>query len=939
MKTFLRVTAAFIILILPFGTLTAQQTGEIRGKVTEERGETLPGVAVTARSPNLQGLRTAVSDRNGNFLLALLPVGPYSLTFELPGFIKLTMTGNEVRLGFTTSLSIVLKPTTVKEEVTVIAANPLVDKTKADTSYRLNSRDLALVPTQARTIAEIVDLTPGVIGLRANTATGGANQNWVANLTTETGLPSFRGEGDAGNNWLVDGLSTKGVAWNDPGVRLNYDAWEEVQIVSDGFAPEMGQGLGGFINIVTKSGSNSFHGQLGGLIQDSGLRAKRQEQLSVVSVPETSIQQYFGNLGGPIVKDKLWFFLSDNYFGNLDTSKEQSISWLTVPPGERRISTNNVFGKITFTPFKNHTLSLSGTLDKFLHQTGGIGVSETYTKTTYTRYFYRLNYQGILSQNTLLTAAWGQNRNETNTQPLSGDYGPPSYIWQDINQTTNNTFSSLWSLEQRTDLAIGLTHFLDLGRWGNHEIKAGWSYYGNRYNESSHMTGLDADPWPGNGFDNGTDIVWASPGIPATMGEFGVSGSKNTTRGFGFYAEDNIVLGRFSFMLGLRTDTQQVFNDVDAKLWIWGIGDFLQPRASVAFDLTGDGRNVLKFGYGMYSLPISTGSLSFLNSTYKFTRRSYGWVGAENPTESQLKDSTNWAFFYEMSGAATPEEVDPNLKPNKTNKFLLEFDRQLGKNWALKLRGIYSYSPNLIEDIALYDPGTPSEMKFLFSNFDLKYRNYRALEVELNGKIPGRLMLNASYTWSQAKGTVPGNIVEAFTWDVYAGGFYDTSAFGDRPLMPEGAANKELYDLIFAGLGGEGIGDEGWYGFFPYSVDHIVKLFATYFAPYGINVSANIDYLSGYHWEKKGWSELGFYTKFLEGRGGRTTPAHIYVDLAVEKDFRLKTGLTLGLGINIYNIMNSQQPVSFVKSDNSLFGQVWARQLPRWTQIKAILKF
>jgi hypothetical protein len=200
-------------------------------------------------------------------------------------------------------------------------------------------------------------------------------------------------------------------------------------------------------------------------------------------------------------------------------------------------------------------------------------------------------------------------------------------------------------------------------------------------------------------------------------------------------------------------------------------------------------------------------------------------------------------------------------------------------------------------------------------------------------------MLNASYTWSQAKGTVPGNIVEAFTWDVYAGGFYDTSAFGDRPLMPEGAANKELYDLIFAGLGGEGIGDEGWYGFFPYSVDHIVKLFATYFAPYGINVSANIDYLSGYHWEKKGWSELGFYTKFLEGRGGRTTPAHIYVDLAVEKDFRLKTGLTLGLGINIYNIMNSQQPVSFVKSDNSLFGQVWARQLPRWTQIKAILKF
>ena len=122
--------------------------------------------------------------------------------------------------------------------------------------------------------------------------------------------------------------------------------------------------------------------------------------------------------------DKLWFFLSDDYFGNFDKSSQQSIGWLTVPPGERRIGTNNIFGKITFTPYKDHTLSLSGTLDKFLHQTGGIGVPETYTKTTYTRYSYRLNYRAILSQSTFLTAAWGQNRNDTDLQPLSGDFGP-----------------------------------------------------------------------------------------------------------------------------------------------------------------------------------------------------------------------------------------------------------------------------------------------------------------------------------------------------------------------------------------------------------------------------------------------------------------------------------------------------------------------------------
>jgi hypothetical protein len=284
--------------------------------------------------------------------------------------------------------------------------------------------------------------------------------------------------------------------------------------------------------------------------------------------------------------------------------------------------------------------------------------------------------------------------------------------------------------------------------------------------------------------------------------------------------------------------------------------------------------------------------------------------------------------------------VDPNLKPNKVNKFLLEFDRQLGTNWALKFRGIYSYSRNLIEDIGLYDPESASELKYILTNFELKRRNYRALEIELNGKIPGRLMLNASYTWSQAKGTVPGNWTETGAWDSGYASLYNMGVFGDHPLMPDGAANKALYDQILAGLGGRGIGDEGWYGFLPYSVDDIVKVFGTYFAPYGINISANIEYLSGYHWEKKGWSEgYGGYYTFPEGRGVRTTPPHMYVDLMAERDFPLRRGLTFGLGVNIYNLMNSQRPVSSVKEDNSLFGQVWARQLPRWTQIKATLKF
>ena len=201
-------------------------------------------------------------------------------------------------------------------------------------------------------------------------------------------------------------------------------------------------------------------------------------------------------------------------------------------------------------------------------------------------------------------------------------------------------------------------------------------------------------------------------------------------------------------------------------------------------------------------------------------------------------------------------------------------------------------------------------------------------------------MLNVSYTWSQAKGTDPGNSFEPATFAFGWGSGYEGGIFGDHAHVPDGDPNKEIVDSLFGGLGGRGVGEEGWYGFLPYSVDHAVKALATYAAPHGIHVSTAIEYLSGYHWEKKGWSDgYGFYFTFPEGRGGRMTPGHLYVDLSAEKEFRLKGGTVLGVGVNVYNLLNSQRPVSYMKEDNELFGEVWARQLPRWVQLKANFRF
>ena len=236
----------------------------------------------------------------------------------------------------------------------------------------------------------------------------------------------------------MDGLSTKGVNTNDPGIRVNYDAWDEVQVVSDGFAAELGQALGGFVNVVTKSGGNAFHGEAGALVRDRACGRRGRSSSRPRACPRPRSRTTSATSGG-----------RSSRTGSGSSSPTTSSPPRTGPPSSRSAgspsrresvgrTTNNVFGKLTWTPRQNHTVSASGTLDKSLHQTGGIGVPETYAKTEYDNSSYRLNYQGILSSSFFVTAAAGHNRRSSSTEPLSGDYGPPSYFWQDIAQRTNN---------------------------------------------------------------------------------------------------------------------------------------------------------------------------------------------------------------------------------------------------------------------------------------------------------------------------------------------------------------------------------------------------------------------------------------------------------------------------------------------------------------------
>ncbi len=928
-----------LLLLLAAGLAFSVETGRIEGKVFDQQGNPLPGVTIEARSPSLQGVRKTVSLRDGSFILPLLPVGRYTLTFSLEGFATVVQKNVIVRLGQTTYLEVRMQQLKFREEITVTAAQPLIDKVSTDTSYRIGSEELELLPTQTRTAVDIVKFTPGVTGVRANTKRGVA----------EGGLPSFRGEGAEGNNWLVDGLSIRGVRLADEGLYINYDAIEEVQIISDPFSPDLTSAFGGIVNMVTKSGGNEFHGEAGVLFFDKHLQAAKKEQLSLSFEPASFSRhtRYF-NLGGPIVRDRLWFFFSENVFYNKDLTNDGYIDYLFVPGGEQSFLNHSFFGKLSLALTSNHTISLSVLVKDLLSQEGGIGLPELYRTFSSHDRLYILSYRGILSPTTFVEASLGRVRSDSGFEPAHGDMGPAMYFIEDIAQNVHNSLGKVVDNEYRTSFFLRFTHVMPVEGFGIHEIGAGFEYYRAGSEFTVDFTGKDEDPFPGNGFDSGTKYAFRSwkegQRTPTLLWEYGPFAFVNSISGIGLYLMDRATFGRFTVMLGFRTYTQNNYDDRGGIIWKWGLADFFSPRAFITWDITGDGVNVVKAGWGIFTDLTTTLHLGFFNPQAPVQFRRYRWVGPENPDESQLHDPANWEFINEERRG--PYDIAPNIKPNKLQRILLEYDRRLGPFWALKLRYVRSWARNLLELIGVFDPNPPY-YRFIFDNFELKRRDYSGFEVELNGRINETLILNASYTWASAKGTNPGQ-VETGSWGEEEGGTYYISLFGKHiyvPDLPELRQLKELFDWGFGGLGGPEYGDEGWYGKLPYSVDHNVKVNLTWLAPYSTAFSVAFEWLSGYHWEKRGLVPFFGYYAFPEGRGSRTTPAHAYLDVGVEKSFDLSKlgpfpqGASISLRLDVFNLLNSQKPIAYVREDTPAFGKVWGRQQSRQARLMIRLRW
>jgi hypothetical protein len=296
--------ATFGVWLLAAGAPYAQQgTGELRGRVIDAQGAVLPGVTVVAKNEASGQFREIVSGADGSFFMSALTPGSYELGAQLSGFKRYQRGGVRVEVGKTQSIDVQLQVGGIEQEVTVTAESPLVDTTTKQLGGSVQSQELQDVPSLNRNFTSYLSLLPGV----------------TATISTDSfGADSVRVNGQATQNanYMLDGAGNNDNFNNGNGgaqARIPVEAVQEFQLLTSQFDAEFGQSSGGIVNAVSKQGTNVVHGAGFFFEQNQKMTsldyfAKQQG----LTKPEARQLQWGGNLGGPIVKNKLHFF------GNLE---------------------------------------------------------------------------------------------------------------------------------------------------------------------------------------------------------------------------------------------------------------------------------------------------------------------------------------------------------------------------------------------------------------------------------------------------------------------------------------------------------------------------------------------------------------------------------------------------------------------------------------------
>jgi hypothetical protein len=749
MKVRATAIAALLALLVGVTPVLAQvQTGEITGRVTDDTGALLPGVTVTISSPVLIQPQAAVSSETGTFRFPLIPIGTYTVKFELPGFKTFVREGITVSIGFTANVNQQLAISTVQETVTVSGESPIVDTkaTTAKTTFDLES--LQNIPS-ARDPWVMLQRVPNISMDRVNVGGSQSGQ--------QSGYIS-RGGNTGNNKWSLDGVDiTDMSAVGASPMYYDFDMMQEMQVTTGGAdASQQTGGVG--INFVLRSGTNRFKGS--GRIYNTNDRFEGDNVTDEIrtqgagsGAPIQNINDVGFEVGGPIKRDKLWYWGS---FGKQDI-KVGVVNFYKATPTCRPAGVP------------------VGQIAAVLGSTEAIRDCLATDLTTLDNYNAKVTWAPVRNNKLNLQNTWGGKvrsaRDASDTRPLEtayrqknipgGDFGAfgwdagPVPIWKVSDQHVlsdrllfdiqyahvGNNFTLTFQdaaqrdLQPRFDIASGAwarsfnesifirptesvdlttSYFLPAALGGDHAFKAGYRWRTARAQSVSH-TG-------GNAVPRYSDISSADParrncttfdgGCNADLFRDGHTNFNLLTHAF--YVQDTYSVKRLTLNLGVRWDRQSdeaLPTDVAANpiiptimpaISFPGISsgvvwNDVSPRLGMTYDLFGTGKSVARASYSLYFGQMDTGELANEMISIGQVSVRYPWADLNGDTFVQGNELNTTTFLTKSAAFdptnptsfLSPGRIDPNLKNDRTREFVLGLQQELIRNLAVEVNYVW----------------------------------------------------------------------------------------------------------------------------------------------------------------------------------------------------------------------------------------------------------
>jgi len=478
-----------LFLLFPLSALAQTTVSTIEGTIKDAQGSVVSGAQVSLKSPALGIERTATSDANGFYRITALPAGNYSLTISHTGFSTRTFDDIELTVNRTLTLDIPLEVGPVQEQVDVVEFAQLLNSTTSSTGATVTPQQIKEMPTNGRNYLDLMQLVPGVV-INRQADTGSDNATPVL------------GERSGNNNFLIDGQPNKDTVNGGAASQFNQETIAEFQVLTAGFRAEFGQASGAVVNVITRSGSNAYHGLASIFFRNNVFDSSDSLDPNDTEAKFLQRWDYSLALGGPIVKDKVFFFGSGE---RIRENRELNFAFL---PGTPQVIKNfeNQFDNPSRTfdtrgffkldeQLGGHSLSQSvsytnGNVREFLplsramdlpsrrNDTGARHLLLSFSDTVLAGdrsnpwvFTFRGGYRGETSETRPAhpEAGVGTSFNmfsSNNTGGLFGDVGTVAF--------GNNT--SLTSLDQKyTSLSANANKL-----FGDHNIKFGWNFLRTR---------------------------------------------------------------------------------------------------------------------------------------------------------------------------------------------------------------------------------------------------------------------------------------------------------------------------------------------------------------------------------------------------------------------------------------------------------------------------